>query len=230
VKIWDLQNRRPTSEFNAKMRRVFTREFIADGKRLLILDSKDNSLHEWDLTPGQEHQRRNWLLTPGRGTFALSPDEKWFVSSILNPDTKTVTSLTELNSGSQVDLHLPWFYGAAFSPDSKLFALGGWGTDVRLFEAATRKEVTRLRGILTQVWGVAFSPDGRRFLTGGGGSETLTLWDTQSYEKLVILEGTGSACDQVAFSPDGNIIAARTERGVLHLWSAPSWQEVKASE
>jgi WD40 repeat protein len=213
------------------MRRVSTREFSADGKRLFLLaDKADNSLHEWDLTPGKEKQTRTWPLKPGRWTYASSPNENWFVSSILNPDSGTVTSLTELNSGRQIDLRLPWFRAAAFSWDSGLFALGGWGTDVRLFETTTGREITRLRGILTQVWGLAFSPDGRRFLTGGGGSETLSLWDTESYEKLLILEGTGSACDQVGFSPDGNTIAARTERGVLHLWRAPSWTDIDALE
>jgi serine/threonine protein kinase/WD40 repeat protein len=230
VKIWDLEGGRQTGEFNAKASRVLTREFLADGTKLLLLDRADNSLHEWDLTPGKEKQTQSWPLTPGRWTCALSPDENWFVSSILNPDSGTVTSLTELNTRRRIDLHLPWFYAAAFSQDSKLFALGGWGNDVRLFETATTNQGAKLRGILGAVWGVAFSPDGRRFITAGGGSETITLWDTASREKLSILEGTGSDFSMVYFSPDGNLIGARSGRGLLHLWRAPSWEEIKASE
>ena len=70
VKIWDLQSRRQTSEFNAQMRRVSTREFIADGKKLLLLsDRADNSLHEWDLTPGKEKQTTD--LAPYTGPLDL---------------------------------------------------------------------------------------------------------------------------------------------------------------
>ena len=136
----------------------------------------------------------------------------------------------ELSSGRRIDLRLPWFCAASFSPDGKLFALGGWGTDVRLFETTTRKEVARLRGILGRVWGVAFSPGWQAFITSGGGDETVTLWDTESHEKLLTLEGTGSALRLVAFSPDGNIIGCAHWRGLLHLWRAPSWKEIDAAE
>jgi WD40 repeat protein len=231
IKIWDLQSRRQTCEFNAGVQRAIPREFIAEGKKLLLFDKADNSLHEWDLTPRQEKQTRTWPLTPGRLTYALSPDADWFVSSILNPDTGTVTSLTELTTGRQIDLRLPWLYAASFSPDGKLFALGGWGHDVWLYETTTTKAVAPLRGILGWVWGVAFSPDGRRVITSGGGDETVTLWDTESHEKLLTLEGTGSAFSRsVASSPDGNILAARSRRGLLHLWRAPSWEEIGAAE
>ncbi len=230
VKVWDLQARAQTSEFKTGIQRAIPREFIADGTKLLLFDGADNSLHEWDLTPGREQRTRFWKLTPGRWTYALSPDENWFLSSILSPDTGTLTSITELSGGRQTDLRLPWFFGAAFSRDSKLFALGGWGTDVRLFETATRRELIRLPGILSAVWGMAFSSDGSRFLTGGGGSETVTLWDTTSYEKLLTLEGAGSGFYMVDFSPDGNLIGARSWRGFLHLWRAPSWEEINAAE
>src|SRR5262249_23587387 len=117
--------------------------------------------------------------------------------------------------------------------DSKLFSLGGWGNDVRLFDTATTKEVARLRGILGGVWGVGFSPDGRRFMTGhgqSGGDESVALWDMESHEKLLMLDGRGSLFDALAFSPDGNVLAASNFHGALYLWRAPSWAEIAAAE
>jgi hypothetical protein len=37
---------------------------------------------------------------------------------------------------------------------------------------------------------------------------------------------------QAAFSPDGNVIGAKSSsrNGVLNLWRAPSWQEIETKE
>ena len=47
--------------------------------------------------------------------------------------------------------------------------------------------------------------------------EIVALWDMESHEKLLALEGRGSLFDTVAFSPDGNVLAASNWRGVASL-------------
>jgi hypothetical protein len=45
------------------------------------------------------------------------------------------------------------------------------------------------------------------------------------------LPGEGSVFGFVSFSPDGNWLIARSSlAGHLHLWHAPSWEEIKAAE
>jgi len=131
-------------------------------------------------------------------------------SSILTP-TRPLHS-SKLASGRQTYLDGSWYLGASFSPDSKLFAVGGWGKEVRLWETATRKEVTRLSGFLGSVWSVAFSPDGKRLATASNGKETIKLWDVESHQELLILEGQGSWFDSTAFSPDGNVLGSKNSR------------------
>lgn len=146
VRIWDVQSRSQTCEFTTHARSVSPRSFTAEERKLMVVHEEDNSLHEWDLTTRQE--TRSWPPAKGRYTGAFSPDGKWYLTSILNPDTKTVTSLVELSSGRETNLNLGWYYAASFSADGKLFALGGWGENaVRLFETATAKEVGKLLGI-----------------------------------------------------------------------------------
>ena len=199
----------------------------------MLVHTKDNSLHEWDLTTRQE--TRSWPPAVGRYTGAFSPDGKWYLNSILNPDTRTVTSLVELSNGRETNLSQSWYYGASFSADGRLFALGGWGENaVRLFETATAKEVGKLRGIQGQIFGLGFSPDATRFMIcyGGheGSQEIVTLHDMESHERLLSLEGPGSLFEELAFSPDGNVLAAGNRRGVLHFWRAPSWADIEAAE
>jgi len=231
VEVWDLQNTRQSCGFTAMAWPVIPRGFTGEGRKLMITHTKDNSLHEWDLATRQE--TRSWPPAPGRYTGALSSNGTWYLTSIDNPDTKTITSLTELSSRREMSLNLGgWYITASFSPDGRFFALGNWGSDARLFETATAKEIAKLAGIFGQVHGMGFSPDGRRFMTshGSGGDESVALWDMESYEKLLALEGRGSLFDVVAFSPDGNVLAASNWRGALLLWRAPSWAEIDAAE
>jgi WD40 repeat protein/serine/threonine protein kinase len=233
VRVWDLQSHRQPCEFTAHTRPVIPQAFTPGGRKLMLVHPEDNSLHEWDLTTRQE--TRSWPPAVGRYTGAFSPDGKWYLTSILNPDTKTVTSLVELSSGRETNLNLGWYYAASFSANGRLFALGGWGENaVRLFETANAKEVAKLSGIRGQLFGLGFSPDATRFMIcyGGheGSQEIVTLHDMESDEKLLSLEGGGSLFDAVAFSPDGNVLAASNWRGLLHLWRAPSWAEIEAAE
>ncbi len=63
---------------------------------------------------------------------------------------------------------------------------------------------------------------------GGDGKEAVKLWDIRSLEEVLTLEASGSTYDRTAFSPDGNILGSSTKLGTLHIWRAPSWEEIKA--
>jgi serine/threonine protein kinase/WD40 repeat protein len=228
VKVWDLQTRLQTCEFNSHVQRAIPREFIAEGKKLLLINEPDNSLHEWDLETRQE--TRSWPSASGWHTGAFSADGNWYLTSILNPDTKSATTLTELTSGRVTNLNLGYYVGASFSPDGKLFALTGWERAVRLWETAAPKEIAKLTDFQRTVWSVAFSPDVKRLATGSTGKDAIKVWDVESHEALLSLEGQGSVFDSVAFSPDGNVLGAANRQGLLHLWRAPSWAEIETPE
>ena len=77
---------------------------------------------------------------------------------------------------------------------------------------------------------MAFSPDGKRLATGSQGKEAIKLWDVESHQELLTLEGQGSTFNRMAFSPDDAILGCNTGRGLLHLWRAPTWAEIEAAE
>jgi WD40 repeat protein len=78
---------------------------------------------------------------------------------------------------------------AAFSPDGARIATASEDKTARIWDAATGKEITVLRGHESYVLSAAFSPDGARIVTASG-DKTARIWDvhfaTMSTKDLVV--------------------------------------------
>jgi WD40 repeat protein len=122
---------------------------------------------------------------------------------------------------------------AAFSPKNYLLAVsemgvvGIWQTD-RLTAGGRVAALVKLPFNLAP-HAVSFSRDGSRLVATGDDAEAVKLYDVKSLQELFTLEATGSF-DSAGVSPDGNLIAAGNQEGWLHVWRAPTWQEVDTAE
>ena len=65
---------------------------------------------------------------------------------------------------------------------------------------------------------------------GGGGSESIKIWDLESRQELLTLETDHGPFNGIQFSDDGTKLGARSERGIYHVWRAPSWDEIERIE
>jgi WD40 repeat protein len=120
--------------------------------------------------------------------------------------------------------------GIAFSPDGNTLATVCEDGNLTLWHPRTLAIKGILHSVLPGLHSVGFSPDGRRIVAGSNGKEAIKIWDFASREELVTLEGKGSLFSYTRFSPNGNMIAARNLNGMLHLWRAPTWDEINATE
>jgi WD40 repeat protein len=193
----------------------------------LIFRDAEGGFHEWDLLSGGE--THFWQLTPhGNLAWAISPDERWsatfdYAGASVLRDRST---LTQTNLG----VNLGQASGASFSPDGKLLAVCSWLGIAKVWSTDPPREVATLHGFLLGIHSVAFSPDSTRLALGGNGNEAVKLWDVPGYQELLTLEAEGSTYSQTAFSSDGNVIGSINNAGTLHLWRAPSWEEIGAAE
>jgi WD40 repeat protein len=101
---------------------------------------------------------------------------------------------------------------------------------VQLWDMATLQPLETLKGFLLGAHSVAFSPDGTRLAAGSNGQEAVKLWDTETRQEVLTLSGQGSLFELLKFSPDGRYLMAINFHGIIDLWSAPSWAEIKSAE
>jgi len=122
------------------------------------------------------------------------------------------------------------FSGFAISPDGRTAAGSFESGIVQLWDLASLQPTVPLRGFLLGCHSVAFSPDGRRLAAGSNGNEAVRLWDVGTRQEVLTLSGEGSMFEFMKFSPDGRHLLALNVDGVVHLWSAPSWEEIATAE
>lgn len=108
---------------------------------------------------------------------------------------------------------------AALNRAGTLLAAASGEGSVRLWDAATGREVARLDGHDEDSTDAAFSPDGRLLATAGVDA-TVCLWDVASGKRVAVLRGHTDGVWRVAFSADGNLLASGSSDRTIRLWDA----------
>jgi len=225
--VWDVPGRRLITNLlaHAGEARLSKPAFDANSRRILTLGD-DGYERVWNVNGWQQEAQRQ--LDVDVSAFAFSPGGN--VSVTINKDGgldlmdwgNPARRRRGLGSREMVSL--------SFSPDGRLLAGASEKGILELFDVDSLRSLAKLRAVLLGLHSTCFSPDGQRLATGGDGEEAMKLWDVNSRQVVTTLRGQGSLFYNAAWSPDGNTIGARNLKGVLHLWRAPSWEEIAAKE
>jgi WD40 repeat protein len=224
VILWDVATRQPLGHLHLGTDNYLSSlAFSPDGKTLAIGHDVDVTL--WDTTsPGSSGQslKAEQALTE---SLAYSPDGKMLavgdaLGSLFILDVKT-QRFTKLAGGLDV------IDDIAFSPDGRVLASTSRDGKILLWDAKSWQMISPAFILPTHAMPttLSYSPNGK-LLASGNYDNSINLWDVASRQLIGQgLSGNTWPVDQVAFSPDGNILATASNKIILWDMNPQSWVE-----
>lgn len=201
--------------------------FSPDGTTLAA-GSTDAVVRLWDVASGQPVRV---LEDPMRlvDAVAFSPDGRLLAAG----DTPSLW-LWDAASGELLYSveNPPTTLSVSFSPDGQMLATGNGSGWIGLWDVDSgelRREMKASNNAAIAV----FSPDGQTLASGSSGfaeDYAVRLWDVGSGEVLHTLEGHTTDVKDVAFSPDGRLLASCDSDGIVRLWDVAAAQQVQVLE
>ena len=250
VKLWNADGNPECSVIEALGVAV---RWSPDGRSVAVVG--EHGCEVWDL------ETRKPVLNELGGSenrprgLAFSPDGRHLAASL--PTNVLVWSTRDWKLLHRLGGSNGTTYSIAYSPNGKWIATGSgpFTGQVIIWDAETGQEVRRLQGNSNAVWSVAFSPDGRRLAAASGGygyspdvrsakaeaqgiivrmfqPGEITIWEADSGELLHTLRGHRHCIWELAFSPDGETLAAASchwgysRQAEVKLWSPNSGTEI----
>jgi WD40 repeat protein len=198
--------------------------FSGDG-RTIVTGSADTDVRVWDAATGRTRR----VLTPD----GVSPVTSTAMSAdgvLLAAAAGHDIHLWNAATGTAVAVlkgHADTINSVAFSPDARLLASGAADGTVALWDAVLRRQVAKF-AVGGAVHSVAFSPDGglvaaagdnhRITLIASAGGRASAGGASAGGRTVAVLDDHPANLDEVAFSPDGRLLAAAGGDGRVTLW------------
>ncbi|HXY37143.1 MAG TPA: protein kinase, partial [Planctomycetaceae bacterium] len=228
LRIWDVASGRELVQSRDHFALPNAVAWTPDGKRILV-GSRSDPPSVWDASSGEQLLKVT-TRTHDFTCVALSPDGRRIAGG--NTD---LLQIWDAATGQQIfSTDLAYVERVAFSPDGKQIACAAMNSLTLRDSQSGHKQVTfrepagsrwTLMSNIGVIHDLAFSPEGRRVAAARLNQKTVLVWDADSGQQLLALEGHSSFPWCVSFSPDGKRIVTGGNDNLLKIWDAETGQE-----
>lgn len=220
IRVWDPETKQQVGVYDAGRRAVHRMAFTADRKRIYIGD-RGGDLGWIDVA--RERIDRTWRGHDGWVSAVLvRKDGKQLLTAASDKTIKFWDLGSEPPVLQFTGNHDRRVLCAAYSPDGRQAASCDGGGEVKLWDAATGRELRSFRAHNDWAGGVAYSPDGKRLATCG---TNLKVWELGRPEPLFTAK-FGKRLQAVCFSPDGLYVAAGGLDDFVRVWNVADGKRI----
>lgn len=213
IRIWDLATRTIVKYLKGHEQDIYSLDFFPDGKRL-VSGSGDRTVRIWDVYNGQCSLTLS--IEDGVTTVAVSPDGSLIAAGSLDRTVRVWDAnkgylVERLDSSNEFgNGHMDSVYSVTFTNNGKEIASGSLDRTIKLWSlkdldkqpssvSKSNCEVTYV-GHKDFVLSVCCTPDDQ-FILSGSKDRGVIMWDKESGEPYIMLQGHRNSVISVSVSP-----------------------------
>jgi WD40 repeat protein len=215
IHLWDTASGQDLGMLEGHGGPVLTVAFAHSGS-FLLSGGSDAALRIWTVATRQQH-REVTHVSGNLRRLALSPDDA--VVAVGSNDQNV--DLWDLEKGAiRKTLHGPHgtIWAIAFAPNGKSLAVGDATGQIRLWDPTTGDTRASFPGDPLGLRALVFAPDTATLASAGTGDKDVKLWSIATQENISTLSGYEAGVLNLAFSPDGRLIATGSRDGSVRIW------------
>jgi NACHT domain- and WD repeat-containing protein len=234
LKLWSVKEKCKTFDFGGHADEVWGCRFFPNGMQA-ISASWDRTLRVWDINSaikvGEKQSDSGNRLPAGHSgkvlCSAFSPDDAIVVSGSWDGWIRIWDSETgfEIKSFKACNGYVT---SLSFSRNGKWLIVGSDDGELKLFDPTNGSEASSVQAHTAQVCSIAVSGNGTHIMSSSRDG-FLHIWDI-SNNKLELrreLGGKKKRLESCAFSGDGQLAVAGTEKGTIQTWDVDTQEQGK---
>jgi WD40 repeat protein/DNA-binding SARP family transcriptional activator len=191
-------------------------------EQMVLAAPMDSDVCLWKATNGQ---LQDVFRTPSKGAVRLvfSQDGQFLAGCCLDHTVR----LWSVETGATLHIfegHTEPTFGLAFSDDARLLASSSLDNTLRLWDVRTGRCLQTVSHQASNCPPLAFCPTPYgahapdMVVLASGNQNTIMLWDIARGQVIDILRGHTREVQNLAFSPDGSVLASGSHDGMILLW------------
>ena len=199
--------------------RVNALDFSPDGRVLATASGEPTRSGEvklWSVNDGKLLNAFTNVHSDAVLSLRFSPDGRYLASSSADRFVRVV----ELATGKVVKAfegHTSYVLGVAWKRDSRTLASAGADKVIKMWDFVTGERKKNIEGAEKEVTAIAFVGATGDAVAASGDSQVRLL--RESGEKVRSYEGASEFMNTVAVTPDGQIVVAGGQDGMMHVWN-----------